>query len=56
VFEFDLTLGPLRIRFALAAPDTTGTEYVELVTDTDVAQVEYEDDTEQDRVGFRGTH
>jgi hypothetical protein len=56
VFEFDLTLGPLRIRFALAAPDTTGTEYVELVTDTDVAQVEYEDDTEQDRIGFRGTH
>jgi hypothetical protein len=56
MFEFDLTLGPLRIRFALATPDTTGSEYVELVTDTDVAQVEYEDDSEQDRVGFRGTH
>jgi hypothetical protein len=56
VFEFDLTLGPLRIRFALAAPDTTGVEYVELFTDTDVATDDYEDDTEQDRIGFRGTH
>ncbi len=56
MFEFDLTLGPLRIRFTLTTPDHAG-EYVELATDTELVSDDYDDETtEQDRIGFRGTH
>ena len=55
MFEFDLTLGPLRLRFTLTTPDQAG-EYVELATDTELVSDDYDDETEQDRIGFRGTH
>jgi hypothetical protein len=59
VFEFDLTLGPLRIRFVLATPerDDTAGEYVDLITETELAPDEDDDtgdpDDDADRIGFR---
>lgn len=54
MFEFDLTLGPLRIAFRLANPDQGG-EYVELATDTQLVDDDvYEEPAEEDRIGFRG--
>lgn len=55
MFEFSLTLGPLHIAFRLANPEPDTGEYVELTTDTVLAdEDQYEEPAEEDRIGFRG--
>lgn len=54
MFEFDLTLGPLRLAFRLANPEQPAGEYVELATDTVLADTDDYEPAEEDRIGFRG--
>lgn len=51
MLEFDLTLGPLHLHFAIG-PDQGG-EYVDVVSDAQLGPDD--EDAPQDRIGFRGT-
>lgn len=53
MLEFEFTLGPLRLAFALTNPHQAGSEYVELTTDTVLAEEDEYEPAEEDRIGFR---